>query len=145
MRHHHQTVELRPSSEASPRGLRGITSLHEAPPRDLREITSWPWGTTTIPRGITSLCWGTTMSYHPEVHGIKSNRWGTTIDSPPRGSMELRPYDEAPPLTPPKRVHGIRSYCWGTTGDSSEKGMRNYVRKMRHHHEPRYKGHGIMS
>ena len=42
MRHHHQTVELRPSSEASQRGLRGITSLHEAPPRDLRGITSWP-------------------------------------------------------------------------------------------------------
>ena len=42
MRHHHQTVELRPSSEASPRGLRRITSLHEAPPQDLRGITSWP-------------------------------------------------------------------------------------------------------
>jgi len=35
MRHHHQTVELRPSGEAPPRGLRGITS--------------WPSGTTTIP------------------------------------------------------------------------------------------------
>ncbi|QCE11403.1 hypothetical protein DEO72_LG10g2636 [Vigna unguiculata] len=38
MRHHHQTVEIRPSSEASPRGLRGITSLHEAPPRDCSSL-----------------------------------------------------------------------------------------------------------
>jgi len=38
MRHHHQIVGLRPSNEASPRGLHEITSLHEAPPRDLREL-----------------------------------------------------------------------------------------------------------
>jgi len=49
MRHHHETVELHPSSEASPRGLRGIIPLQEAPPRGLRGITSWPWGTTTLP------------------------------------------------------------------------------------------------
>jgi len=30
MRHHHKIVELSPSSEASPRGLRGITPLQEA-------------------------------------------------------------------------------------------------------------------
>ena len=34
-RHHHEIVELCPSSEAPPQGL--------------CEITSWPWGTTTIP------------------------------------------------------------------------------------------------
>ena len=41
-RHHHVAVELCPSSEASPRGLRGITPLQEAPPRGLRGITPWP-------------------------------------------------------------------------------------------------------
>jgi len=42
MRHHHVAVELRPSSEVSPRGLRGIIPLQEAPPRGLRGIMSWP-------------------------------------------------------------------------------------------------------
>ena len=42
MRHHHETVELRPSSEASPQGLRRIIPLGEAPPRGLHGITPWP-------------------------------------------------------------------------------------------------------
>jgi len=40
-RHHHVAVELCPTSEASPRGLRGITPLQEASPRGLRGIMSW--------------------------------------------------------------------------------------------------------
>ena len=91
MRHHHQTVELRPSSETSPRGLCGITSLHEAPPRDLRGITSWPWGTTTIPPVEL-------RSY------VEAPPWTLT----PR-FMELSPLDEAPPMTPNRKVHGITS------------------------------------
>ena len=42
MRLHHEAVELCPSSEASARGLRGITPLQEAPPCGLRGIMSWP-------------------------------------------------------------------------------------------------------
>jgi len=79
-------VELCPSSEALPRGLRGIIPLQDAPPRDLRGITSWPLGTTTTPRGITSF------------------RRGTTMKLPLRGSMELRPTDEAPPRPLTTRV-----------------------------------------
>ena len=73
MRHHHETVELRPSSETSPRGLRGITPLQEAPPRGLRGITSWPWGITTL---ITSWNYVHMMRHHHEPyykgHGITS-------------------------------------------------------------------------
>jgi len=101
MRHHHQTMELHPSSEASPWG--GITSLHEAPPRDLRGITSWPWGTTTIPP----------VELHPYV---EAPPW-TLI---PR-FMELSPLDEAPPGTPNRKVHGITSISWGTTMNSHYK------------------------
>jgi len=97
MRHHHQIVELRPSSEASPWGLRGITSLHEAPPRDFRGITSWPWGTTTLPS------WNYTLSMRHQ-HEL-----------PLGGSTELRPLGEAPPWTPPRRVHKITSIRWDTT------------------------------
>jgi len=97
MRHHHQTVELRPRSEASPRGLRGITSLHEAPPRDLRGITSWPWGTTMIPP----------VELRPYVGAPP---WTLT----PR-FMELSLITEAPPWTPSRRAHGIMSIWWGTT------------------------------
>jgi len=85
-RHHHMAMELCPNSEASPQGIRGITPLQEAPPRGLRGITSWPWGTTTTPRGITSF------------------RWGTTMKLLLRGSMELRPTDEAPPRPLTTRV-----------------------------------------
>jgi len=97
MRHHHTTVELRPSREAPPRGLRGITSLHEAPPRGLCEITSWPWDATTIP-AWNYVFW---FRHHHELS--------------PRGFMELSPIGEAPPETPIRRVHGITSIRWETT------------------------------
>jgi len=35
-------VELCPSDETSPRGLREIIPILEAPPRGLRGITPWP-------------------------------------------------------------------------------------------------------
>jgi len=103
MRHHYQTVELRPSSEASPRGLRGITSLHEVPPRDLHGITSWPWGATTIPL----------VELRPYV---EEPPWTLT----PR-FLELSPLDEAPPGTPNRKAHGITSIRWGTTMNSHYK------------------------
>ena len=100
MRHHHKTVELSPSSEASPRGLRGITPLPEAPPRGLREITSWPWGTTTI------LTWNYVLisRYHREllfkrVHRIMSIRWGTTMSSHYK-SHGITPYSHIEHVSP---------------------------------------------
>jgi len=90
LRHHHKTVELCLSNEASPRGLRGITSLHEAPPWGLHGITSWPWGTTMWPLWNYVL----TLRHHREL------LLG--------GSMELRPLDDAPPWAPTVRVIGLR-------------------------------------
>jgi len=83
-------MELCPSSEAPPRGLREITSVHEAPPRGLRGITSWPWGTNTIPSWNYVLM----LRHHHELSL--------------GGSMELCPLDEAPPWAPTKRVMGLR-------------------------------------
>jgi len=103
MRHHHKTVELCPSSEASPWGLREITPLHEAPPRGLRGITSWPWGTTTLPSWNYVL----PLRHHHELS--------------PSMFMELSPIDEAPPITPTRKVHGIMSIRWGTTMSSHYK------------------------
>jgi len=90
MRHHHETVELCPSSEAPPRGLRGITSVHEAPPRGLHGITSWPWGTITIPFWNYVLM----LRHHHELSL--------------GGSMGLRPLDEAPPWALTMKVMGLR-------------------------------------
>ena len=78
LRHHHMTMELCPTNEASPRGLHGIIPLQEAPPRGLRGITPWPWGTTTTPRGITSFSSRHHQGLPLRVHGITSNRWGAT-------------------------------------------------------------------
>jgi len=103
MRHHHQTVELRPNSEASPRGLRKITSLHDAPPRDLCGFTSWPWGTTTIPP----------VELRPYV---EAPPWTLTSRF-----VGLSPMNEAPPGTPNRKAHGITSIRWGTTMNSHYK------------------------
>jgi len=80
-RHHHVAyVELRPGLETPPRYSRGITSLSQ----------------------------GTTVNPHLEVHGIKSNSWGTTGNSSLEGSTKLCPIDEAPPWALTTRVMELR-------------------------------------
>jgi len=92
MRHHHVTVELYPSNEASPRGLRGIIPLQEAPPRGLRGITPWPWGTTT------TCAWNYVL--------MLRHHQGLLL----RGSMGFGPPDEARPRISHYESHEITPY-----------------------------------
>ena len=99
MRHHHVAVELCPNNEASPRDLRKITLT--------RGTTTWPsWNYVLALRHhhdtrvelrpyVEAPPWTPTMRFIElspigeappgtlirRVHGITSNRWGTTMSS----------------------------------------------------------------